>query len=130
MDRRTWLTRAGATLLGVACAPLAKLADWHAATAAPFHSPILGFPRGSVLFVNSAVRGRGGPGTSWETAFASLQDALDTTGSPGTTILIASNHVEHLTVPIIVPEHGARVIGLSDGSKRPSFRFNDTSSRD
>ena len=121
MKRRTWLIRTGAALLGVACAPLESLADWHAGHLSRPHLTL----RQQTLFVNSAVPWRGGPGPSWETAFASLQDALDTITSPGTTILIASNHVEHLTGPIVVPAHGAGIIGLSDGYMRPTFIFDD-----
>ena len=122
MDRRTWLIRTGAGLLGAACAPLERLSDWHAWWAAPKHPPIINVSK-QTLFVNSAVRGVGGPGTSWETAFASLQDAMDTITAPGTTILIASDHREPLSNSIVTSEHGVQMIGFADVSKRPCFNM-------
>ena len=120
MDRRTWLIRTGSAILGVACAPLERLADWHAAQVAPQHPPIFRFYK-QTLFVNSAAGSRGGPGTSWETAFASIHDAIGAITEDGTTVLIAPSHTETMSGPIVVSEHGVRMIGISDGSTRPKF---------
>ena len=119
MDRRTWMRRTGAAFLGVVCAPMTSLADWHAAH---WFSPHFWLSR-RTLFVNSSPQGRGGPGTSWETAFASLQDAMNaiSSSSSGTTIIIGPNHAEYTIDVIDTPDHEVRIIGLGDDSKRPRF---------
>jgi hypothetical protein len=87
-----------------------------------------GTARGRVVYVDSGETTSIEDGLSWATAVDTLEEAVALcTASNGDTIFIAPGHAETIDTAdeVDLDKHGMTVIGLGNGTLRPTFTFDD-----
>lgn len=82
---------------------------------------------GSIFYVNSNAAANGA-GTSWSTAYDTLQEGIDAcTANKGDIIYVAQNHEEDITNASALDADcaGISIIGIGNGSDMPTLSFID-----
>jgi|6_EtaG_2_1085325.scaffolds.fasta_scaffold01020_7 hypothetical protein len=76
-----------------------------------------------IWYVNSTVAS-GRPGTGWEDAFTTIEEAVDTAAA-GDYILVAPLHVETVTAAagLVLDKAGLKIYGYGNGNRRPQVNF-------